>query len=62
MMLDCPCGVVVTQQYISPTTQEDTINIKVNAQLHINVTFVEIHMDSIVLEAENAFLPDQSSI
>ena len=56
-----PCGVVFTQKYISPTTPEDTINIKVNAQLHINVTFIEIHMDSIVLE-DSGLLRDQGDI
>ena len=42
-----PCGVHVTQKYISSTTREATINIHVNDQLHINITFIEIHIDSI---------------
>ena len=57
-----PCGVVVKQKYISPTTPEDTINIKVNAQLHINVTFIEFHMDSIVHEEDNPFLSHNGNI
>ena len=57
-----PCGVVVKQKYISSTSREDTINIKVNAQLHINVTFIEIHIDSIVLEADSGLLRDQGNI
>ena len=56
-----PCGVVVTQKYISPSTPEDTINIKVNAQLHINVTFIELHMDSIILEADNPFFLERGN-
>ena len=52
-----PCGVHVIQKYISSTTREATITIHVNHQLHINVTFIEINIDSIVLETDNLLLP-----
>ena len=53
-----PCGVNVIQKYISSTTGEATITIHVNHQLHINVTFIEINIDSIVLETDNVLLPE----
>ena len=53
-----PCGVHVIQKYISSTTREATITIHVNHQLHINVTFMEINIDSIVLETDNVLLPE----
>ena len=43
-----PCGAFVKQDYISPSNPEDIITIHVNRHLHINVTIVEIHLDSLV--------------
>ena len=51
-----PCGVHVSQMYLRPDVQEEVIVIKVNAQHHINLTFIEVHMDSTVLEVENELL------
>ena len=44
-----PCGALVYQNYISPSNQEDLITIHVTPHLHINVTIVEIHIDSVVV-------------
>ena len=48
-----PCGVLVIQKFPSPTTEEKTITIQVNVQLHINLTLTELHTESIVRDAEN---------
>ena len=50
-----PCGVFISQKYISPIIQEDIITILVNAQLHINVTFMDISIDTNVLEPDYEF-------
>ena len=51
-----PCGVHVIQKYISSTTREASINIHVNQLLHINITFIEMHIDTIALNTDNDFL------
>ena len=51
-----PCGVHVIQKYISSTTREATINIHVNELLHINITFIEMHIDTIALNTDNDLL------
>ena len=53
-----PCGVLVNQKYVDPFSEEKAITIHVNSQLHINVTFLEINIDSIVMEAKLDMLPD----
>ena len=55
-----PCGVLVIQKYLNPTVQESTITIHVNAELHINVTIQELHIESFVTETKDKRLLDLS--
>ena len=48
-----PCGVLVSQKYISTDIQDEVVIIHVNPQLHFNVTFVELHTDSIAQEIKD---------
>ena len=52
-----PCGVHVIQKYISSTTREATLDIHVNELLHINITFIEMHIDTIAFNTDNDLLP-----